>query len=89
MNFRSLLAADWRFSVVCVWLGLAKKSSPPPPIPGTDPRSSPTQAGGWVSEPTVADLRVVPVGRISYKFVIVYRSAIAGRFIKEQNYYYY
>src|ERR1700735_5488592 len=25
------------------------------------------------------------VGRISYKFVIVYRSAIAGGFIKEQN----
>ena len=36
---------------------------------------------GWVSEPTVADLRVVTVGRISYKFVIVYRSAIAGGFI--------
>ena len=45
-------------------------------------RPIPTQAGRFRTN--CADLRVVPVGRISYKFAIIYSSAIAGGFIKNK-----
>src|SRR3984885_6422884 len=60
------------------------------PTPGTGPRSSPTQAGvGGFPNQLWLTCVSCQVGRISYKFVIVYRSAIAGGFIKEQNLFIY
>ena len=85
MNFRSLLAADWRLAVVCVWPGLAKNAVLLPLLLALAPGVVQHRPRGGFPNQLWLTCVLCQVGRISYKFVIVYRSAIAGGFIKEQN----